>query len=214
MVTELYNRWQSGKKRCKEYILSPRLKQTCKRYAPPYKVHLGCGSVKLPGWINVDLYANPPVTDAQWDITRPFPLASECCSHLYSEHVIEHFSVEESSAVFTECYRLLIKGGTLRIAMPSLASLVDAYQSEDWKNQDWLTGSESVGIRTRAEMLNVAFRNWGHKWLYDEEELVRRLAEAGFAETMFMGWGDSLDPQLRALERRKDSKLICEAYKR
>ncbi len=63
----------------------------------------------------------------------------------------------------------------------------------------------------RAEMLNVAFRWWGHRWLYDQAELNRRLGEAGFHTVEQVEWGKSGDVILQSLETRLDSLLIVEA---
>jgi predicted SAM-dependent methyltransferase len=62
-------------------------------------------------------------------------------------------------------------------------------------------------------MLNIAFRWWGHQWLYDKDELYRRLEEAGFKNICDCKWGESSNLELRKKESRKDSQLICEAIK-
>lgn len=62
-------------------------------------------------------------------------------------------------------------------------------------------------------MLNIAFRWWGHRWLYDREELHRRLGEAGFDRLEDVAPGQSTRPELRNLETRPDSLLVCEATK-
>jgi hypothetical protein len=52
-------------------------------------------------------------------------------------------------------------------------------------------------------MLNMAFRAWGHKWLYDREELHRRLHEAGFTRVKDVEWGGSEEVELRNRETRR-----------
>ena len=54
---------------------------------------------------------------------------------------------------------------------------------------------------------------WGHKWLYDREELHRRLSEAGLRKIKDVEWGRSDSLKLRNRESRRDSLLICEAQK-
>ena len=97
--------------------------------------------------------------------------------------------------------------------MPSLEYTINKYCSDKWNDQDWLEWKEHRFIQTRAEMINIAFRWWGHQWLYDREELHRRLKEAGFTIIRDVEWGYSKIPELSNLETRKDSKLICEATK-
>jgi predicted SAM-dependent methyltransferase len=182
-------------------------------FAAPYKLHLGCGTIRLPGWINIDVNANRDVVDLQWDLTRTFPLPANSCRYIYSEHVMEHFDVSDGVSILKECHRLLMPGGVLRIAMPSLKDLIASYESPDWRQQEWLSRSEYQFIATPAEMLNISFRWWGHRWLYDFEELQRRMRDAGFVTISPAPWGDSGHASLRSLESRRDSKLICEAQK-
>jgi predicted SAM-dependent methyltransferase len=181
-------------------------------FDPPYKLHLGCGPVRLDKWVNVDLdYSVQP--DVVWDLTKGIPLNDHSCELIYCEHLLEHMSVDEGLSLLHECNRVLRPGGILRVAMPSLDALIEKSYLGNWREQDWLTWPEYQFIQTRAEMLNVAFRWWGHQWLYDREELHRRLREAGFENVRDVTWGTSSLEDLSRLETRKDSLLICEARK-
>jgi predicted SAM-dependent methyltransferase len=180
----------------------------------PYKLHIGCGSIRLDDWINIDIDKNNPIVDVVWDASCGLPfLENNSCFLIYNEHFLEHLSIEQAGIFLKECYRVLEFNGILRIAMPSLEYTVNKYQSENWRDQDWLTWKGNEFIQTRAEMINIAFRWWGHQWLYDREELHRRLKEAGFTIIRDVEWGYSKIPELSNLETRKDSKLICEATK-
>jgi predicted SAM-dependent methyltransferase len=179
----------------------------------PYKLHLGCGGVKLEGWINIDRWPRPGVVDVRWDVTKAFPLADASCSFIYHEHLLEHLTVDQGVALLTEGHRLLADGGVMRLAMPCLKDVVDHYRSENWRDQEWLQWPEYRFVQTRAEMINLAFRRWGHQWLYDREELHRRLREAGFTRIVNVGWRESAFVELRNLETRQESKLICDAQK-
>ncbi|MEG4111291.1 methyltransferase domain-containing protein [Microcoleus sp. Pol12A6] len=178
-----------------------------------YKLHIGCGQVKLVGWINIDEMLHPGITDLQLDITKGLPYDDDSCSLIHHEHFLEHLSAEAGLSFLKECYRLLKSGGVMRIAMPSLDQIIEKCYLGNWKDQDWLKWPEYQFIKTRAEMLNISFRWWGHQWLYDREELHRRLQEAGFTIIRDVEWGNSDIPELRNLETRKDSLLICEAEK-
>lgn len=184
-----------------------------KRYEPPYKLNLGCGSIYLDGWVNIDSNKGIKRLDLLWDLSRGIPVPDNSCSHIYCEHFLEHLQVEHGVAFLRECFRALMPGGILRIAMPSLDVLLEKATSSAWREQDWLTWPEYRFIQTRAEMLNISFRWWGHQWLYDREELHRRLVEAGFQQIVDASWGVSGSPLLCNRETRKDSLLICEAEK-
>lgn len=184
-----------------------------RRFSPPYKLHLGCGSVRLDNFVNIDLEWRNPAIDLVWDLSTGLPVPEASCQFIYCEHVLEHFPVEQGMNLLRDCRRALTSGGVLRIAMPSLDAILEKAVRPDWRQQEWLTWPEYQFIRTRAEMLNVCFYWWGHRWLYDREELHRRLGEAGFQTIRDVNWGESEIPELRHRETRKDSILICEAEK-
>lgn len=173
------------------------------------RLHVGCGSVRLKGWINSDIEGNP---DLFLDVTKRFPFPDGSLRLIYSEHMIEHIVVSDAAKCFKEFHRILMPGGVARIATPDLDYMIGKFNS-DWKNQDWLSEEEYTFIGTRAEMANISFHGWGHKYLYNEEELIRRLRSAGFGDIKRVGWGESSNQTLRNLETRKDSKLIVEARK-
>lgn len=184
-----------------------------RQFVFPYKLHLGCGKIKFNGWINIDLDEKLDTFDIVWDVSNGLPFEDSSCKMIYHEHMLEHLSVEKGVFLLRECHRVLQGGGVLRVAMPSLDVLLEKANSENWRDQDWLRWPEYQFIQTRAEMLNISFRWWGHQWLYDQEELRRRLHEAGFRQVRNVEWGYSDVPELRKRETRKDSLLICEAWK-
>jgi predicted SAM-dependent methyltransferase len=180
------------------------------RQSRPLKLNLGCGDAPLPTWINVDLF-RPEKADVLWDLTEPFPLESGCCSFIYHEHVLEHFSIGDGLKLLRECRRLLRPGGVLRVGMPGIDHFVNYYLRDDWYEPEWDALPEVAAIKTRAEMLNAIMRFWGHQYLYDAPELFRRLAEAGFTCIQQVEWGKSHHAELCGLETRKLTTLVCEA---
>lgn len=173
------------------------------------RLHVGCGAVKLEGWVNADI---DPRAQLIINLRRRLPFPENALDRIYSEHVLEHVSAEDGVAFLREAYRTLKPGGVMRVAMPDLDDLIDGY-SNDWKRFDWLHWPGHEFIQTRAEMLNIAFRWWGHLYLYNREELERRLREAGFSSITFCEHGESPHEDLRDLETRDDSRLIAEATK-
>lgn len=173
------------------------------------RLHLGCGKVRLSGWINADL---DPRADLVLDLRLPLPFRADRLSRIYLEHVLEHLSVTQGLFLLRQAHRVLKEGGVIRIAMPDLDDLVDGY-AHDWRRFAWLQEPGHQFIQTRAEMLNVAFRWWGHRHLYNAEELQRRLMEAGFRNITLHVHGISPHSDLSGLETRPDSKLVAEAVK-
>lgn len=173
------------------------------------RLHLGCGKVRLAGWVNADI--NPRaelIVDLRW----PLPFPSNYLQRIYSEHVLEHVSYKTGVRFLREARRVLAPGGVMRIAMPDLDRLVEKYR-DNWRDLDWVNWPAHSFIKTRAEMMNIAFRSWGHKYLYNKEEIARALREAGFSSFYFLERLGSPHNDLRGLETRQDSNLVVEALK-
>lgn len=174
-----------------------------------HKLHVGCGKNYLNGWINADVVVG---SDMIVFMQKKIPLRDNTLNRLYSEHVIEHVPLETGVFFLREAYRVLAPGGVIRIATPDLDDLVDGYMNS-WKRFDWVNWPEHSFIKSRAQMINIAFRWWGHQHLYNKEELVRALTEAGFNHYKFVEFNQSEFTDMQGLETRLDSKLIVEAVK-
>ena len=179
------------------------------RGCQPRRLHFGCGKIRLAGWINADL---SPCSDLVIDIRRKLPFPANFLDFAYSEHVLEHVPFDVGVCFLTELHRTLAPLGTVRIAMPDLDDLVDGYL-HDWRRFDWVKWEDYRYLETRAQMINLSFHGWGHKHLYNQEELERALRLAGFTKINFKTWGESEVYELVGLETRKDSLLIVEAQK-
>jgi len=174
------------------------------------KLHLGCGDIYLEGWINVDL--DNKKADLNCDLREPLPFESSSVDYIYSEHFIEHLSFKDGVKFFKECFRILRPGGVIRVATPDLDYVVFRHFFF-WKKQPWIEQYGYGHVKTKAELLNICFREWGHQHLYNREELERGLEEAGFSKISKSGFCKSKHPELRGLETRKESRLILEATK-
>lgn len=182
------------------------------RHSPPFKVNLGCGKEPLRSWTNVDIDSDSSA-DILWDVTDGLPFPDNSCAFIYSEHFLEHLPVGQGVQVLAQCHRCLRNDGVMRIGMPSAHELIRHYYENVWAEQSWLQQYGYAWVKTRAEYINICFRDWGHQWLYDLEELERRLREAGFTKIVPATWGQSEHTALNGLETRKETLLICEATK-
>ena len=75
-------------------------------------------------------------------------------------------------------------GGGVRIVMPDLDYIIQKYKMQDWRNQDWLSWPEYEFVKTRGQMINISFRWWWHKYLYNKEDLRNQLTKVGFQKIM------------------------------
>ena len=169
------------------------------------KLHLGCGNIIFPGWLNIDL--DSATADINLDLTEPLPFVGGSVTHIFSEHFIEHITREEAVSFLIECRRILAENGIIRIITPNLRFLVEAYITkniDEWGNL-WQP-------RTPCLMINEGFRSWGHQFAYDADELVSVFAEAGFTDVAFQNYQKSQHAELCGLDTRPfHNELIIEA---
>lgn len=172
-------------------------------------LNVGCGKIKLPGFINIDLESGG---DIQCDITKGFPFSDSTIDGIYSEHFIERLAQKDLLIFLRECRRVLKPGGRVRIATPDLAEIVSHYSKNKW-HQFWLKNYGYEWIKNRSEYLNVSLRECGNSWVVDEEELNRLTVWAGFLISQHVQINQSTDSVLAGLETRFESTLIMEYTK-
>lgn len=102
---------------------------------------------------------------------------------------------------------LLCPGGVHRLVTADLQRILDSAASGAWASFAWV---KKAGLRSSADYLNMVFRSWGHRYLYDQETLVQRFIQAGYrdVERFEMMQGASAD--LYFLDRDR-SRLYVEA---
>lgn len=179
------------------------------------KLNIGCGTDYKKGWVNIDNNSDNNIEklDLNWDLRNPLPFSDRSIDFIFNEHFIEHLTVEEAQLIIIDLMRVLKKGGVMRIAMPDLAEAVSSYLHVPIDKDPVIKEFNLDFVQTRAERINMSFRWWGHKWLYDAEELTRRLKEAGCENIHQRTLRESRYPDLRNLEIRKESTLIMEIKK-
>lgn len=146
------------------------------------KLHLGCGSRAMPGWVNVDAFEQLGL-DLRWDLRDALPCESGIADLVYSEHVLEHFEPEDADALLREVFRLLAPGGRIRIGVPDAALYLNQYGAG---NREFFHTLRNIGnpvdpLDTPIKVINQMFRMGGaHRFAWDLETLAQHLTLAGF----------------------------------
>jgi predicted SAM-dependent methyltransferase len=180
------------------------------------RLQFGTGNKPLPGWLNSDLVTG----DIFLDLTRRFPLPSSSFAFAFGEHVIEHLYERQTVALLRELHRILRPGGVLRVTTPDLRKLIALYEDRNPviprdKYGSFL--SEHSGGRPYegpAPLFNDCMRLWGHRYIFDEEDLTSKLRAADFTSVVRREPGESPHEALRGVERHgnawvNEAEVVC-----
>ena len=145
------------------------------------RLHLGCGKRDFgPGWTNVDLAGFPHVHYVH-DIASLRMFDDRSFDLVYSSHALAYFDRVEAASVLTEWKRVLVPGGTLRVAVPDFEALVKAYPT--------------YGL---GGIIGPLFGRWQagdtiihEKTTYDYEALKALLEAVGFTGVRRYDWRDT-----------------------
>jgi predicted SAM-dependent methyltransferase len=83
------------------------------------------------GRINVDLVKD-----------LPLPFEDDSFKGIYSSHCFEHLTEAEITKILGEAYRVLEIGGTIRVVVPDMESMFDAYDRRDGTYADWFRAKQ------------------------------------------------------------------------
>lgn len=169
------------------------------------KLQIGAGPNTLEGWLNTD-YVPSHRGVIFLNATKRFPFEDRSFDYVFSEHQIEHLTYKEGLFMLRECHRILKTGGRIRIATPDLETLISLYTPNKSDIQQryikWIIDKciPEVGIYRESFVINNAFRNFGHQFIYDRATLQSAMENAGFIDIARYVPGDSDDELLREVE--------------
>ncbi len=110
------------------------------------KLNIGCGKVKLDGFVNIDK-AKEVNPDKVVDIEKGLPFKDSKFTHIFSEHCLEHIRPEKWAFVLNEIQRVARDGCILELYLPfdnvGQRTNADHYRTFSWHSFDqFLDGSE------------------------------------------------------------------------
>ena len=136
------------------------------------RVNLGSGQRKFGTpehpWLNVDV--NPKwEPDLLADGADLSIIASDTAEYVVLHHVLEHFGLGEADAMLKECYRILVKGGSLIVCVPDIRKLAKAWLRGDISDYIYCVNLYGAYMDDEADR---------HKWGYDGNTLIETLFAA------------------------------------
>ncbi len=220
MVRRVLKRWlgPSTRRALRQVLAEVRIQRihrasakTARHLKLPSQLHLGCGEIIRPGWINVDLFEAG--ADLQLDLREPFPFPNSSMLIVYSEHFLEHLDYpREVDHVLRESFRVLRSGGRFSVGVPDAANAVQTYVRDDRASYASFAASNPnypPWLRIPMHGLNYTFRQFGeHKYAWDEEILTMALNSVGFMRVRRRPFSPELDS-----EHRRNGTLYMEGLK-
>jgi hypothetical protein len=154
----------------------------------PPRLHVGCGRVRLDGWLNLDIQDLPGV-DLVVDVYQG--LYWRDVEAVYAEHFLEHLDLDRAIAFLTDIHNGLVPGGVVRLSTPNLDWVWETHYS---------TSSDPELRRLQALRLNRAFHGWRHRFLWNRMLLGDALTACGFRDLVWCRYGESERSVFRGLE--------------
>jgi len=180
------------------------------------KLHLACGNKILEDWINIDAIWRPNVVVS--NLPRGLKLfKNNSIEYIYCCHFLEHLKYpKEVTSFLTTCYNLLKPGGVMRIAVPDIEKIIEAYMKNDKEFFEIQSQLHPPRCTTKLEHLMYALQQDGeHQYGYDFETLQKVLFQAGFDKITKSDFGQSTFEALNIdySEDIKDLTLFTDAIK-
>jgi predicted SAM-dependent methyltransferase len=178
---------------------------------------VGCGPNTHEHFINLD-YGWRPGIDICWNIAKGIPLDDRSVSGVFSEHCLEHVSLEAVDFVLSEFWRVLRPGGSLRIVVPDgelyLTRYTDIIRRQSNDLLPYAHNDRYHGTYSPIMSVNRVFRSHGHLFIYDFDTLSLLLTRNRFIDVKKECYMSGRDPQLLIdTEHRAVESLYVEASK-
>lgn len=123
----------------------------------------------------------------QHDITKPYPIESDVIDSYQIEDVIEHIDINNVVSVLNEIYRVLKKGGYLRLSLPDYHSPFVLYNS--FINKE---GNVFFDPRGGGKYVEGKVSEGGHVWFPTYEIMQDLLKQSYFSKFNFFRYHNFL----------------------
>ncbi len=160
------------------------------------KLEFGAGNRKMKGWTTIDMNYS---CDIFLDLRSPIPFPDNSVDQIYSSHLLEHFDYSDLVKFLAECYRILKKSGSFKVAVPNAKIFLDAYLNQEELDVDYyFRYKPAFNNNSKIDYVNyIAYMDGEHRYMFDEENLSIILANAGFSNVRLREFDPSLDIEQR-----------------
>lgn len=157
------------------------------------------------------------------DARIKIPLKNYTVNNVYSSHTLEHLRYEDSDKFLNECFRVLKKDGGIRLIVPNLRLKIEDYiklkDADDFFFKLGIFHDSHIKFnKFKSFIRNFINDGIGHKHMYDENSIKKKLIKNGFKNPKILEAGQTSLKNLGELDlyerNNSESKsLYVEAYK-
>ena len=175
----------------------------------PRRLNWSVGPVAVPGWLNVHVDGGEP-WDVAHDIRGGIPIQDGAVDYAVSIHALAEIPYRELVPVLAELHRVIAPGGVLRIAVPDLVLLHDAYRRGD---AAVFEVPDEDAARPGAKLVTQVVWYGLNRTPFTFDALEELLTEAGFRGVTRRAPGETGTewPDIAALDGRERVSLFAEA---
>ena len=169
--------WREARRRVHLYVDTRRFRLHRAGLAQHTRLHLGCGQLRVQGYLNIDVSYGAKAADLVCDLMaldRYFSPGS--VDAIYACHVLEHFSTEQAQTLMRRFWTLLADGGELLLSVPDLDRIVKIY-AKNWEHFQTPGNSPWVGLIYGGQSTPYDYHKTGFNFCW----MKHLLEEAGFA---------------------------------
>ncbi|KAA2239911.1 methyltransferase domain-containing protein [Chitinophaga agrisoli] len=158
------------------------------------------------------------------DILKGLPgIAENSCDGVYCCHVLEHLSYDDCLTALRNTYHILRPGGCFRCVVPDLEAAARRYIDNLHGNdreanvkfmEETLLGKQRR-VRGLRQLVQTAFGNREHLYMWDHVSLTHQLQQAGFRTVRRCTFNDAEDEMFKRVEEaiRFENAVALEATK-
>ena len=147
------------------------------------KLNLGCGPTNFgKDWIHIDSGEFDHI-DKRYKSIVGLDFAAESVDLIYASHVLEYFDRKEATKVLLEGFRVLKKGGILRLAVPDFEVMANLYCKGEYPLDRFLGPLYGK--------MSMADETIYHKTVYDMYSIKNILQNIGFKDVCKFEWRDT-----------------------
>lgn len=136
-------------------------------------LHIGCGGINAPGFINLDARPQPHVHIVTTNLFKLSMIPNDAMDFIYMSHVLEHVSHRETVVTLREMRRILRVGGVLRVSVPDFDHVLTIYQAT----------AHDISAIEQPLMGGQDYPFNYHYTVFNEAHLRSAMLSSGFMET-------------------------------